>query len=329
MCGITAVWLKDGNAVPVVKKLLIGLKNHGVSSSGMAWQDGDEVKVKKIIGPPDNLNNGAEANVVVGHTRMPSIGNVSLDNAHPFKACDGSFALVHNGTFFNKDFLKKLLESEHTIKGQTDSEIMTHYIEEKKDRVGYEAALSLFENQRLLLVTKDKIIGYGDLVVIQDKDGVYVTNDEAAMSEIFDGKEKSVYRLWSDSILIIKDGRIKILGKKVEPKRRVMRQTALLESSFEPSEEEDDDDPEDDDDDVIKSAQDLDRVAAQNRVRRDAERQTHWWNKIMPSKRPTIIFPTRTEKEAREARKHEETRVGKEKQRKKDKRLWANQREGF
>jgi glutamine phosphoribosylpyrophosphate amidotransferase len=216
MCGIGAVVKIKGNGLELAKKILIGQENRGASSSGIAWLEGNEIKIiKDTIRPTELVDriNEVNANVILVHSRAPSVGNVSLENSHPFLSCDGSFALVHNGTFSEHEVLKNLLNKQtHNIQGQTDSEIICHFIEEYGKLKTYEEIIKAFTDERLLLLFKDKLIGQGDFYMIQDREGFYVYQNEEAAAQMFGGIEKTVYEISGYFEIDLKTMELKLEG---------------------------------------------------------------------------------------------------------------------
>ena len=144
MCGITA--FKGNKALMHVVSATLAQLDRGISGSGYAWINKNHIwYIKSPIHPLKLavLNNyfvSNNAQTAIGHNRMPSQGKISYYNCHPFIDCYGRFALVHNGTFTFSQEVQKRLSRDHRIKGETDSEILTHLICEQlnKRRTMYE-----------------------------------------------------------------------------------------------------------------------------------------------------------------------------------------------
>jgi glucosamine--fructose-6-phosphate aminotransferase (isomerizing) len=88
-----------------------------------------------VAGPVDGLATqlavSEDATIGIGHTRWATHGAPSAINAHPIVSCDGSVAIVHNGTIENWQELKEgLVGVGHKFQTDTDSEVISHLIEE-------------------------------------------------------------------------------------------------------------------------------------------------------------------------------------------------------
>jgi glutamine phosphoribosylpyrophosphate amidotransferase len=221
MCGIGCVVCREGNALEKAKKILIGQENRGSSSSGIAFINNNKIEVVKDVKPPHEFvkNLNINSRVIITHSRAPSVGGVKIENTHPFLSCDGKFALVHNGTFLAYGLLKNLLSSDHKIKGETDSEIITHFIEEYGKLKGYKNILTSFEGQRLILLFKNKIIGRGSFYVVKDREGVYITQEKDVLVEMFENERKYCYKIDGyfeiDVESLRMEGDVKFVGRKV------------------------------------------------------------------------------------------------------------------
>jgi glucosamine--fructose-6-phosphate aminotransferase (isomerizing) len=136
MCGIFGCILKNGNAAPVIHAALKRLEYRGYDSVGEATLYNGKLYIKKDQGKIDevhkihNLDN-LPGNLGIGHTRWATHGAPLQVNAHPHVDCSGQIAIVHNGIIENFTELKLELENRgHVFKSKTDTEIISHLIEE-------------------------------------------------------------------------------------------------------------------------------------------------------------------------------------------------------
>lgn len=193
MCGITAVVGKE--AINKALNVLVSQESRGTSSCGVAYLDNTgEISIyKKCVAPKefskDKTALNIQARVLIGHNRMPSVGrDISEKNAHPFKSCDGKYALVHNGTVREvTDGIKKLLIAKgHNIEGETDSEVITHLYEElaeatKNDIKAIDKLQDFVKpnGNAILVLSKEGIIyGFGCAVKIALVDNSIIVGSE-------------------------------------------------------------------------------------------------------------------------------------------------------
>ena len=134
MCGIIGYVGKK----PSSEVLLEGLKRleyRGYDSAGICVDSPEGFKIIKSTGKLKNLlsivpprpfgHNG------IGHTRWSTHGGVTEANAHPHTDCSGKIVIVHNGIIENYEKLRELLKDKgHSLKSDTDTEVIAHLIEQ-------------------------------------------------------------------------------------------------------------------------------------------------------------------------------------------------------
>lgn len=139
MCGIVG-YIGRRQAWPIIIKGLQRLEYRGYDSAGAALLHHNQLNVIKKKGKVADLTAAAAdldttAQTGIGHTRWATHGPPDDVNAHPHTSGNGRLALVHNGIIENYALLKKALEKEgHVFEGQTDTEVLVHFIEELQRR---------------------------------------------------------------------------------------------------------------------------------------------------------------------------------------------------
>jgi len=147
MCGIVG-YIGHREATPIILDGLKRLEYRGYDSagictildgrSGIRRSEGKLVNLEKLLAvQPLAGRNG------IGHTRWATHGRPSETNAHPHQA--GPVIVVHNGIIENylhlKDELRRL---GHIFKSETDTEVISHLIEERlKEHGTFEQAVRL------------------------------------------------------------------------------------------------------------------------------------------------------------------------------------------
>ena len=140
MCGIVG-YVGGQEAWPIIFEGLRRLEYRGYDSAGIAIVDHEgDIQLRKTVGKVNALDEtGAESHptgsVGLGHTRWATHGRPSQENAHPHTDCQHRIAVVHNGIVENYlDLKRRLLGAGHTFGSETDTEVLTHLVEEGMDR---------------------------------------------------------------------------------------------------------------------------------------------------------------------------------------------------
>ena len=142
MCGIVG-YTGTHEATPIIIDGLKKLEYRGYDSAGICTISSGAASIRRSQGKLVNLERLLTeqplAGVIgIGHTRWATHGRPSEINAHPHQA--GPVIVVHNGIIENYVQLKELLRSKgHTFRSETDTEVISHLIEQKlKEGAGFE-----------------------------------------------------------------------------------------------------------------------------------------------------------------------------------------------
>ncbi len=137
MCGIVG-YIGDQDATPIILEGLKKLEYRGYDSAGIATLADAASAVRRSEGKLINLERllreqPLTGSIGIGHTRWATHGRPSEINAHPHKA--GSIIVVHNGIIENYLQLREeLKKAGHTFKSETDTEVISHLIEDTLTR---------------------------------------------------------------------------------------------------------------------------------------------------------------------------------------------------
>jgi glucosamine--fructose-6-phosphate aminotransferase (isomerizing) len=147
MCGIVG-YIGSREATPLIIEGLKKLEYRGYDSAGVATLSAGESGIRRSEGKLVNLENllvehPLSGVIGIGHTRWATHGRPSEINAHPHKA--GPIIVVHNGIIENYLQLREQLRhAGHTFKSETDTEVISHLVEEKlATATGFEQAVRL------------------------------------------------------------------------------------------------------------------------------------------------------------------------------------------
>jgi glutamine---fructose-6-phosphate transaminase (isomerizing) len=145
MCGIVG-YIGGQEATPVILDGLKKLEYRGYDSAGIATLKAGQSGIRRSEGKLFNLENLLREQpltgvIGIGHTRWATHGRPSEINAHPHKA--GPIIVVHNGIIENYLQLREQLKQVgHIFKSETDTEVISHLIEEKlKETLDFEQAV--------------------------------------------------------------------------------------------------------------------------------------------------------------------------------------------
>ena len=234
MCGITG-YIGEKEAAPVLLQALKRMEYRGYDSAGISTIHKDNVTIKKDIGRIDSINEKielgkAEGKIGIAHTRWATHGGVTKENAHPHLSCKQEVVLVHNGIIENYRQLFKELSDNHEIKSETDSEVISHLIEEEynkeKDPLKTLQNVSKKLNGSFALVVifsdkKDEIYGvrkYAPLIVGIGEQENFISSDIVSFIDYTDNviflEDKEIVRVTSNSIEIVNFDGDKILRDK-------------------------------------------------------------------------------------------------------------------
>ena len=243
MCGIFGCILKDGKAAPVIHAALKRLEYRGYDSVGEATLYNGKLYIKKDQGKIDEVHkihnlDDLPGNLGIGHTRWATHGAPLQVNAHPHVDCSGQIAIVHNGIIENFNELKLELENRgHVFKSKTDTEIISHLIEENlktnhslslADAV-LEAVKRLEGSYAIAIIStreSDKIIcarHESPLVIGVNDDAIYCASDIPAFLPL------------TNKAVIINDGELAILTlegfeiRKIVDSSSVTREPKLID----------------------------------------------------------------------------------------------------
>jgi glucosamine--fructose-6-phosphate aminotransferase (isomerizing) len=147
MCGIVG-YIGKKEATPIILEGLRKLEYRGYDSAGVCVINEGGADLRRSEGKLVNLDRllekePANGDIGIGHTRWATHGRPSEINAHPHQA--GSVIVVHNGIIENYLELKgKLKNLGRDFKSETDTEVISHIVDEKFKETGcFEKAVRL------------------------------------------------------------------------------------------------------------------------------------------------------------------------------------------
>ncbi|HEX2589092.1 MAG TPA: hypothetical protein VHL51_12540, partial [Gaiellales bacterium] len=135
MCGIVG-YVGERQCKELLLTGLERLEYRGYDSAGIALINGS-IDITRRVGRVEALREAVgtgshPATLGLAHTRWATHGGVTESNAHPIEACEGSgVTAVHNGIIENYVQLREMLiDRGHQFHTDTDSEVISHLVEE-------------------------------------------------------------------------------------------------------------------------------------------------------------------------------------------------------
>ena len=145
MCGIIG-YVGNKDVAPILLEGLKRLEYRGYDSAGVAVLNGGGIELRRSVGKINKLDALLSASPVhgklgLGHSRWATHGRPSEENTHPHTDCTKKLVVVHNGIIENYLALKeRLVAAGHKFESETDTEVVSHLIEEKLKGLGAAAS---------------------------------------------------------------------------------------------------------------------------------------------------------------------------------------------
>lgn len=182
MCSICGYFSVREKPINLVVEMLKTMEHRGPDAHGL-YADGKITKAREI----SDLESPEKANVCLGHSELSIVGG-DKDAIQPFRSCDGSLSLVHNGEIYNYQELKGLLNKEHTIEEEdNDSEILLHLLEEIYDG-----------NLRRTVQSVVKMLNGMYAFAVTDGDEVVIARDPIGIKPIYYVEKKGIVYFCSE-----------------------------------------------------------------------------------------------------------------------------------
>lgn len=215
MCGIFGyVGTKDTAADMTLAGLKL-LEYRGYDSWGIAVKQAQSIVVDKHTGKIGDASVSLpKSSLGIGHTRWATHGGVTVENAHPHLDCTKEIAVIHNGIVENyRDLKDELVKKGHVFVSETDTEVVSHMIEEKLKSEDFQTAVR---------TTFNLLSGMNAIVVMNTRSSQIIAAKTG--SPLIIGRNDDGYYLASDAsgiikhtrdLLFLKDKEMVILGKEL------------------------------------------------------------------------------------------------------------------
>ncbi|HEO6271294.1 TPA: glutamine--fructose-6-phosphate transaminase (isomerizing) [Streptococcus agalactiae] len=200
MCGIVGV-VGNTNATDILIQGLEKLEYRGYDSAGIFVVGDNKSQLVKSVGRIAELQakvgDSVSGTTGIGHTRWATHGKPTEGNAHPHTSGSGRFVLVHNGVIENYLQIKETYLTKHNLKGETDTEIAIHLVEQFVE----EDNLSVLEAFKKALHIIEGSYAFA-LIDSQDADTIYVAKNK---SPLLIGLGNGYNMVCSDAMAMIRE----------------------------------------------------------------------------------------------------------------------------
>jgi len=248
VCGIFGCLLKSGQAAPVIHAALKRLEYRGYDSVGTATLHDNKLFIKKDSGKIDDVHtlhdlDNLPGRIGIGHTRWATHGAPYQVNAHPHTDCGEQIAVVHNGIIENFVELKMELEERgHAFRSKTDTEVISHLIEER-----LREGLTLVEAVRETVKRLDGSYAIA-VVSVKEPDKIVCARKESplvagiAENAVYCASDIPAFLPMTNSSIIVQDGEIVVLSDEGYEIRRILdwtqvtREPEVIDWSYEMAE---------------------------------------------------------------------------------------------
>ncbi|KKR91190.1 MAG: Glucosamine/fructose-6-phosphate aminotransferase, isomerizing [Candidatus Woesebacteria bacterium GW2011_GWA1_41_13b] len=223
MCGIFGYAGYRNFAPKLVFEGLKSLEYRGYDSWGVAVTSENKIVLKKKAGKigDSHVNDLPDGTLAFGHTRWATHGGVTDINAHPHLDCNNEIAVIHNGIFENYEGLKKkLIAKGHKFVSETDTEVISHMIEDLNKNMTFpQAVRSVFRqmeglNAVIAINTRDKSLvaarNGSPLCIGFGKNENFLASDVLALLPY----TKNVYFLEDDEMAVIEPEKVSVFNAK-------------------------------------------------------------------------------------------------------------------